>query len=246
MRKRVVGIIPARYGSTRLPAKPLLLVKGKYLIEHVYRQVKKSKKLDDVIIATDDIRIVTAARKFGAKVALTSKSCSSGTDRLAEVAKKIEKKADVLINIQGDEPKISPVLIDKLASELLRDSDLDMVTAAYPIKNSAELDDPNVVKVVLNKNSNALYFSRYCIPFKREDAVKTSSKLWLKHLGIYGYRRKFLLKYSSWKQTPLEKIEKLEQLRVLENGHKIKVIISRKDSFGVDTPEDVKRIGKII
>lgn len=239
---KIIGVIPARYSSTRFPGKPLALIKGKSLIERVWRQVKKSKQLDAVVIATDDERISAVAAGFGAEVIMTSQNCSSGTDRLAEVAITYGKSAAVFINIQGDEPLISPSLIDSLVLAFKNNSHIDSVTAAYPFKNLDEINNPNSVKVVLDCDNHALYFSRCPIPYNRSDLHFR----YLKHIGIYGYKRDFLLKFSSWDQTPLEKIEQLEQLRILEKGHKMKVVISRNDSHGVDVPSDIKKIERLI
>ncbi len=237
------GVIPARYGSTRFPGKPLALIKGLTLIEHVWRRAKKSRKLDEVIVATDDRRIFEHARGFGAKAVMTSNHARSGTDRIAEVARRIGGgRKDIFINIQGDEPLISPRLIDRLVGELEKDPGLPVVTAAYPIAARHELNDPNVVKAALDPDGYALYFSRFPIPFER----KKSAIAHLKHLGIYGYRRDFLLRFASMKRTPLESTEELEQLRVLENGFRIKAVISRTNSFGVDTPRDIRKIERII
>ncbi|MCB4792490.1 MAG: 3-deoxy-manno-octulosonate cytidylyltransferase [Elusimicrobia bacterium] len=239
---KIIGVIPARYDSTRLPGKPLIKIKGQYLIERVYRQALKSKTLDDIIIATDDRRIEAVCKTFGAKTLMTSRACRTGTDRLAEVARKLNKEAGILINIQGDEPLISPFLIDNIAKAIRSDKGIVMATAAYHIKVKQEIRDPNVVKVVFDKDKNAVYFSRFPIPFNRGYG-KTKH---YKHIGIYAYRKDFILRFSALKQTPLEKAEKLEQLRALENGYKIKVIISAVDSFGVDIPEDIKKIEKML
>lgn len=237
-----LGVIPARYESTRFPGKPLALIAGQTLIERVWIQAKKCRRLDDVIIATDDKRILSHAKDLGAKAVMTSRSCSSGTDRIAEAVRIYGKKVDVVINIQGDEPLIAPKLIDALALELAKDSGIECVTAAYPLIKEQDILNPNIAKLVLDSNGCALYFSRSPIPFDREKCYNN----YLKHIGIYGYRRKFLLEFSTWKQTPLEKSEMLEQLRILENGHNIKVVISPYDSFGVDLPQDVSKIEKIL
>lgn len=258
---KIIGIIPSRYASSRFPGKPLALIAGKSLIERVWRQAKKSRLLSEVIIATDDKRIQTAAEAFGAKVVMTSKKCKSGTDRLAEAARKAAKNARVIINIQGDEPVISPGLIDSVARCFIKDAKLAAVTAAYPVIDKNEFNSPNVVKVVLDSKKNALYFSRYPVPFlriatehQRGSAASLECHkrrpnlpvLHYKHIGIYGYKRCFLLKFSGWRQSPLERTEQLEQLRLLENGERLKVVISNTDSFGVDVPADIKKIERII
>jgi 3-deoxy-manno-octulosonate cytidylyltransferase (CMP-KDO synthetase) len=239
---RVIGVIPARYASTRFPGKPLALIKGRTLIERVWRQARMSRELDDVIVATDDRRIVAAVTAFGGRAVLTSRACTSGTDRMAEVAGRVEKKADIFINIQGDEPLISPLLIDRLVLTLRQNPAVMAVTAVYPMNVPEERQDPNVVKVVTDRQGFALYFSRYPVPFARSAAMVRL----FKHLGIYGYRRDFLIRFASWKQTPLEKAECLEQLRILEMGYRVKTIVARRDSFGVDVPGDVVKIERLI
>lgn len=237
---KIIGVIPSRYGSTRFPGKPLFLIKGKTLVERVYRQARKAKFLDDVVIATDDRRIFTAAEGFGARVVMTSPRCKSGTDRLAEVARKYFKPSDVLVNIQGDEPLISPVLIDKIAREFIDNAKLDMATAVCRVKDKKDALNPNIVKAVIDRNGYALYFSRAAIPFTRSGF---KGQLY-KHIGIYGYRAEFLARFSKWPQAMLEKTEMLEQLRALENGVRIKTVISVIDSAGVDVPSDIKKIEK--
>ena len=239
---KIVGIIPARYDSTRFQGKPLALIAGTSLIERVWHRAKKSRKLSEVYIATDDLRIKKAAEGFGAKVVMTSKACRSGTDRLAEAVRKTAKAADIVINIQGDEPLIPPGLIDGIAASLIKDPGLCAATAAFAIRDRKELANPNVVKVVFDGEFNALYFSRYPVPFPRRHA----SPIGYKHIGIYGYRRGFLLKFALWPQTPLEKAEQLEQLRILEMGERIRVVISDSDSFGVDVPADIRKIERLI
>ena len=239
--KRIVAVIPSRFASTRLPGKPLILINGISLIERVWKQVRKCRKIDEIIVATDDKRIFYHVTGFGGKAVMTSVGCKSGTDRLCEVARRFEKSAYAFINVQGDEPLISPKLVDTIAEEL-RAGKTEMATAGFPLKDKELIGNPNVVKVVLDKFKNAVYFSRSPIPYSRQKG-KTFV---LKHIGIYGYTRNFLLKYSSFSQTPLELSEQLEQLRVIENGYKIKVIISKVDSAGVDTPEDIKRVEKIL
>ena len=237
-----IGIIPSRFASKRFPGKPLALIKGKTLIERVWQRAKKSRFLDEVVIATDDRRIFDAAGSFNAKAVMTSRKCRSGTDRLAEVARKKGKKFGIFINIQGDEPLISPELIDSLVSALKKDPATQIVTAVYPIRDKRELADPNVVKAVLDKKGFAVYFSRSPVPFNRRGGPVR----YYKHLGIYGYQRAFLKGFASLSQTPLEKAEQLEQLRILENGFKIKAVVSKRDSFGVDVPSDIKKIERMV
>ncbi|MEO7932262.1 MAG: 3-deoxy-manno-octulosonate cytidylyltransferase [Chthoniobacterales bacterium] len=230
----IVGIIPARWNSTRFPGKPLALIAGKPLVQRVWEQCAKAKELDRLIIATDDERIADAAADFGAEVAMTRPDHPSGSDRLAEVAQGLE--AEAVLNIQGDEPLIDPDLIDRLAATLRCNSTLEMVTAATVSADPAALDNPNVVKVVLAQNGDALYFSRSRIPYQRDLGA---SPVVYRHQGIYGYRRDFLLQFVRWPQSTLEKTEQLEQLRALENGARIRVLITEHEAQGVDSPEDV-------
>jgi 3-deoxy-manno-octulosonate cytidylyltransferase (CMP-KDO synthetase) len=234
-------VIPARWASTRLPAKPLLPLAGKPLVRHVWERCSKVRGVDAVIIATDDMRIAEAAFEFGAEVAMTSPRHPSGTDRIAEVAKNLAG-FDIVLNVQGDEPFIQPALIEKLAAALREDKKLEMSTAACALDPTG-LANPNCVKVVTDLAGNALYFSRAPIPCDRDGDANPSR---LRHLGIYGYRRKFLLDFVKWKQTPLEKSEKLEQLRALEHGAKIRVIKTKPAGPGIDTPEDLKAAEKFL
>ena len=242
---KVVGIIPARYASTRFPGKPLAPVAGKPLIRRVVEQCQKAKSLSEIIVATDDSRIAEVAQKF-CRVEITSPTHPSGSDRIAEVVGKIS--CDAAVNIQGDEPLIDPSVIDSVASAL---TNCEMSTAATRIKNPAELDNPNVVKVVVNAAGRALYFSRRTIPYLREAASGSTSEqlaafAFLKHLGIYGYRRETLLRLVKFPVSPLENAEKLEQLRALENGIQIAVVKVDYDSVGVDTPEDVEWVERYL
>ncbi len=234
-----IAIIPARWGSTRFPGKILHPILGKPLIQHVWERCQKAKSVSQTIIATDDIRIAEAAFNFGAEVSLTSPKHPSGTDRIAEVAARLPKTARHIINVQGDEPALDPRLIDRLVETLSRHPKLEMVTAASPFAHEADAANPNNVKVVTALDDRALYFSRSLIPFDRDGYKKKPKLLW--HIGIYGYRRDFLMQYVRWKPTPLELTEKLEQLRALEHGASIQVVTTRRHSVGVDTPEDVKR-----
>jgi len=234
---KALGVIPARWSSTRFPGKPLHPLAGKPLLQHVWERCRRSKKLDQVIVATDDFRIAEAAFAWGAEVAMTSARHSSGTDRIAEVAAKAKQFAHI-INIQGDEPMIDPRLIDRLVRELQRDRKLEMVTAAHPFSDPREAESPHQVKVVLNQKGEALYFSRAPIP--------ASLSLHLRHQGIYGYTRNLLLRFVRWKVSPLERAESLEQLRALENGVRIKVVMTDSGSPGVDTPEDARVIERLM
>jgi len=236
---KVLAVIPARYGSTRLPHKVLLHQTGKYLVQHTYEQVRKARLVDQSLIATDDLRIIEATDSFGAIAVLTSRRHRSGTDRIAAVAKTLNY--EIIVNIQADEPEIAPSAIDK-AVTLAKQYGVDIATLATPIKNAAELSDPSKAKVVLDKDGFALYFSRAPIPFDRDAPRRTHGAL--RHIGIYAYKRDALLRFSQLKPTHLEQTEQLEQLRALENGFRIKVGIVKTASFGIDTPEDYKKFVK--
>src|ERR1017187_5671603 len=241
----IVGIVPARYASTRFPGKPLVLIAGKPLIQHVVEQCQKAKSLGEIIVATDDARITDAMKKF-CRVEMTRPEHPSGTDCIAEVAARC--RCDAVVNVQGDEPLMDPAVIDAVAGALAQD---EMSTAATPIKNPDEYDNPNVVKVVVNAVGRALYFSRRTIPYLREAASRSVSEQlaafpFLKHLGIYGYRRETLLRLVKFPVSPLENAEKLEQLRALENGIQIAVVKVDYNSVGVDVPDDVKRVEQLL
>lgn len=233
----ITVIIPARWASTRFPGKPLVPLRGKPLVQHVWERAGRAKRVGRIIIATDDMRIAEAAFDFGAEVALTSPKHPTGTDRLAEVVQQL-KSASIILNVQGDEPDIAPSTIDRLAEALQDDPKLGMVTAANPLTDPADVQDPNVVKVVTDLAGRALYFSRSVIPYDRDGRGRVR---YLRHQGIYGYRRKVLLAFVKWKPTPLEQAEKLEQLRALEHGIAIGVIVVRRGSVGVDVPGDVAK-----
>jgi 3-deoxy-manno-octulosonate cytidylyltransferase (CMP-KDO synthetase) len=241
---KIVGIIPARFASTRFPGKPLALVAGKPLIQHVVEQCQKAKSLSEIIVATDDTRIWEVAQNF-CRVEMTRPEHPSGSDRIAEVVERCD--CDAVVNIQGDEPLIDPNVIDAVANALAQS---EMSTAATPIKNFPDLDNPNVVKVVFNAAGYALYFSRRTIPYLREAARGSSEPLgaflFWKHLGIYGYRRGTLLRLVKFPVSRLENAEKLEQLRALENGILIAVVKVDHDSVGVDAPEDVAKVEAIL
>ncbi len=242
---KILGIIPARFASTRFPGKPLALIAGKPLIQHVVEQCQKAKSLSDVIVATDDTRIWEVAQNF-CHVEMTRPEHPSGSDRIAEVAERCG--GDAVVNIQGDEPLMDPAVIDSVANAL---ANSEMSTAAAPIKHLDELDNPNVVKVVVNAASRALYFSRRTIPYLREAASRPvieqlAAFPFLKHLGIYGFRRETLLRLVKFPVSSLESAEKLEQLRALENGIQIAVVNVDYDSIGVDMPEDVARVEAIL
>ncbi len=234
---KIVGIIPARWASTRFPGKPLHVIAGKPLIQHVWERCQEAACLDQTIIATDDMRIAETAFAFGAEVALTGGYHLSGTDRIAEVTEGLRSRVSHVINIQGDEPAISPALIGRLASALLENKAASMVTAASVISDLVELQNPNCVKVVLAKNGNALYFSRSPIP--HATGGDTAGVVFYRHQGIYGYERRFLARFVRWEPSNYERIERLEQLRALEHGVPVQVLITDHPSLGVDSPEDV-------
>lgn len=238
----VTAIIPARWASTRFPGKPLVKLRGKPLLQHVWERARRAKLVDRVIVATDDMRIAEAAFDFGAEIALTSPEHPTGTDRLAEVAAEL-KSAPIILNVQGDEPDIAPSTIDRLARALQQDPKLGMVTAANPITNGADIRNPNVVKVVTDLHGRALYFSRSIIPYDRDGR---GGMRYVRHQGIYGYRRKVLLDFVKWKPTPLEQAEKLEQLRALEHGVSIGVIVVKHGSVGVDVPGDLAKAARML
>ena len=242
---KALGIIPSRYGSSRFPGKPLHLLCGKPLVAWVVEAVKKAKTLDDVIVATDDERIVAAVEAHGGKAVMTPSELPSGTDRIACAAGDFADD-DILVNIQGDEPLISPDLIEALVGRMKEGSKWDMATAVTPIKSLDDLNAKTVVKVVLDRDDGALYFSRAPIPCDRDHEPDIKSGLWVRHLGIYAYRGAFLKKYISEPPCDLEKTEKLEQLRALWMGAKIAVIRTDDEGVGVDTPEDAVRIEAIL
>ncbi len=232
-------VIPARYASTRLPGKPLADIAGKPMIQRVYEQVSKAKNPALVIVATDDQRVFDKVESFGGTALMTQPNHPTGTDRLAEVASH-HQDIDVIINVQGDEPLIDADVIDQLAELFLEDADLQMATVASPLLEE-EYDEPSAVKVICNKRGDAMYFSRSLIPYPRHAFINPP----MKHVGIYAYRRQFLLDYAKMDPTPAEETESLEQLRALENGNAIRVIKTDKRFVGVDTPEDLERVNAI-
>jgi 3-deoxy-manno-octulosonate cytidylyltransferase (CMP-KDO synthetase) len=236
----IVGIIPVRWGSTRFPGKPLYGIAGKPLVRHVWERCLEADCFDRIIIATDDMRIAEAGFNFGAEIAVTATDHPSGTDRIAEVARKL-KKASIIFNIQGDEPLIEPTLLEQLARKLQRSPQIQIITAAAPL-SPAEISSEQNVKVVFDRHGDALYFSRSSIPFRRgASEIRT-----YRHLGIYGYRRRALLDFVKTPPGMLERAEQLEQLRALENGMKIRVVISETSSPGVDTPEEATEVERLI
>jgi 3-deoxy-manno-octulosonate cytidylyltransferase (CMP-KDO synthetase) len=239
----VVIVIPARFGSTRLPGKPLVSLAGKPMIQRVYERAKLASQADRVIVATDDERIVKAVESFGGAACMTRPEHRTGTARVAEVA--AHEKGDVFVNVQGDEPLLDPVAVDAAINALLEEPAAAIATVATPIKTPADIMDPNVVKTVLDFDNNGMYFSRAPIPWVRDTASKIQVRH-LKHLGLYVFQRDALLEYPTLPQGELERIEQLEQLRWLENGWKIRVAEVEHDAVSVDVPEDVARVEKLL
>ncbi|MFA6349629.1 MAG: 3-deoxy-manno-octulosonate cytidylyltransferase [Candidatus Omnitrophota bacterium] len=234
-----IGIIPARYQSSRFEGKVLTDIMGKPMIQHVWERAKQAKVLDDLIIACDDERVASVAKDFGAKVVMTSKNHACGTDRIAEVINPLDVK--YIINIQGDEPLVHPVMIDTVGRALMENKNISMATLKKKITDPADLEDPHVVKVVVDKNDFALYFSRSRIPYQAANS-EVKEPIYYKHIGLYGYTKDFLFVFKNFPESSLEKIERLEQLRVLEEGFRIKVIETKYDTIGVDTPQDLDKV----
>ena len=235
----VLCVIPARYASTRLPGKPLKDIAGKPMVCRVYDRAAQAEKVSDTLVATDDVRILTAVQEHGGRAMMTRKDHPTGTDRLAEVAS-AHPEADLIVNVQGDEPLIEPSLIDRLVDVFEEEPDLPMATVMTKITDEEEQRNPNNVKVVTNKDGYALYFSRSLLPYPRHVGCPV-----YKHIGIYAYRRDFLLRYAAMAPTPLETAESLEQLRALENGYRIKVVETEAQFVGVDTAEDLEKVNAI-
>jgi 3-deoxy-manno-octulosonate cytidylyltransferase (CMP-KDO synthetase) len=244
---KIIAVIPARYGSTRFPGKALASINGKPMIQWVYERTKRSALIDHVVVATDDDRILSMVKSFGGDAVMTSPAHPTGTDRIAEVVRNME--CDLVVNVQGDEPLIQHEMIDQAITPLVNDSSIPMGTLCRRIESREEAVDPNVVKVVLDNNGFALYFSRAPIPWDRErwsgrtvlNELPLSAVMY-KHIGLYVYRRNFLLDYSHMPQTVLEDIEKLEQLRALEHGYRVRTVVTEYESFGVDIPDDLSKI----
>lgn len=248
-----IVIIPARYSSSRFPGKPLCLLFDKPVIRHVYERAKAASLVEEVFVATDDRRIYDAVEGFGGKAIMTSGEHQSGTDRIAEAVLQLQPSSDIIVNVQGDEPMIEPGMVDDVIRLLLEDKDASIGTLARRIEDPGDVEDPNIVKVVFSSDGNALYFSRAAIPYHRDSqelrnnsqlSTPNSELFYYKHIGIYSYRKDVLLKFSKLPQTRLEDIEKLEQLRALENGFRIKVKETVFETIGVDTPADLERVRK--
>lgn len=241
----VLVVIPARYGSTRFPGKMLASLRGYPLVYHTYQQATKAKCVKEVLVATDDERIRTALEPLGVPVVMTSPNHASGTDRIAEVAR--SRTESIIVNVQGDEPLLLPSCIDATVQPLMENASIMMSTACRAISDPDLIQNPNIVKVVFNKNGFALYFSRLPIPYIRDPEQRTNiNGVYWQHIGLYAYRREFLLHISQLPPSPLEQWEKLEQLRVLENGYSIAVVQTEYDAIGVDTPEDLERVEQIL
>ncbi len=240
---KVIVVIPARYGSTRLAGKPLISLAGKPMIQRVYERAKLAARVNRVIVATDDERIVKAIEAFGGEARMTRSEHRTGTERVAEVAAR--EQGDVFVNVQGDEPLLDPNAIDVAVNSLLEEPQASISTVATPIKTPGDIMDPNVVKVVLDFDGNAIYFSRAPIPWVRDTASKIQVRH-LKHLGLYVFQRDALLEYPTLPQGELERVEQLEQLRWMENGWKIRVTEVEHDAISVDVPEDVARVERLL
>jgi 3-deoxy-manno-octulosonate cytidylyltransferase (CMP-KDO synthetase) len=245
MSSRIIGMIPARYGSTRFPGKPLALIAGKSLIQRTYENAKQCALLDDLIIATDDMRIFEHVSQFGGKAVMTSPDCPNGTERLAEAIRMHAADVDIVVNIQGDEPCMEREVIEKVVDLLDQDELAVMSTAVIKIQSEDDAYNRSVNKCVIDQNNNALYFSRSLIPGGHSGKWR-SDITYYKHLGIYCYRRDFLLHYAELAPTPLQQAEDLEQLKVLEHGFRIKAAVVESRSIGVDTPDDIKKIERMI
>lgn len=243
MKPRTVGIIPARYASSRFPGKALADLAGKPMVQHVVERAGRASLLDAVLVATDDTRIAEAVQRFGGQARMTSPKHPSGTDRIAEVVGDLD--CDLIVNIQGDEPLIEPAVIDQAVLPLVQDASVEMGTLARPM-GLDEAADPSKVKVVVDRRGFALYFSRSRIPYIRDDTPPPTARPFLLHMGLYVYRRDTLLRLAALPPTPLEEQERLEQLRALEHGIGIRVVVTEHESFGVDTPADLERVRRMV
>ena len=237
---KAIGLIPARYASRRLPGKPLLQIAGRTMIEHVHDRAQQAVSLDEVIVATDDDRVREAVEAFGGRAVMTRADHVCGTDRIAEAAADLE--ADVIVNIQGDEPLLDPVEIDNVVEPFRFREDLEMATLGAPLSDPAAIENPDNVKVVVDQEGYALYFSRLPIPFHRSGEAAPATL----HVGLYAFRRDFLLRFSRLPPTPLERCERLEQLRALENGYRILVVPTQHEAVGVDTEEDLEMVRRLL
>ena len=244
----VIGVIPARYASKRLTGKPLIDLYGKPMVQHTYERASRAKSLDAVLVATDDGRIYQAVKQFGGTAVMTPTTCNSGSDRIAYVLREMFD-TDIVVNIQVDEPLLAPEMIDDAVRALTEDKAIQVATLVKRITDPSDLRNMNIPKVVLDKENFALYFSRAIIPSPRDDGNAHEwlrKRVYYKHIGLYVYRREFLIKFSEMEPTTLEEVEQLEQLRILENGYRIKCTITDRESISVDTPKDLERIRELI
>ncbi|MCP4744608.1 MAG: 3-deoxy-manno-octulosonate cytidylyltransferase [Desulfobacteraceae bacterium] len=239
---RIAAVIPSRFGSSRFEGKPLAMIDGCSMIQRVYDSAAKAAKVDTVVVATDDDRILKAVSQFGGRAVMTSSKCRSGTDRVAEAARLLAlANEDIVINVQGDQPLVNPLCFDQVVAPLIQAPEIGMSTLAFKIVDQQEYTNPKDCKLVMDRQGFALYFSRQAIPCARDQGLAFDA---FKHLGVYAYTHRFLKQFTQWPIGQLENIEKLEQLRTLENGHRIKVVITEYDSPEVDLPEDILRIEK--
>ena len=243
---KALGVIPARYGSTRFPGKPLSQIVDKPMIQHVYERASLAEKLDKIIVATDDKRIFETVRDFNGEVVMTDSDIQTGTDRVYEASKALD--FDIVLNIQGDEPLIDPDLLDSIVSEFEKDNKVYVVTPIKKVKNIDELQNPNMARVVVDKNGFAVYFSRASIPYNRDKDISEwlDNDVYYRHIGVYGFKKFFLQKFVDMGTSELENIEKLEQLRILENSFKIKTVLTDYNPVCVDIPEDLKKIEELL
>ncbi len=241
---RVVAVIPARYASSRFPGKALADLAGKPMVQHVVERAAQAKTVGRVLVATDDERIAAAVRAFGTEAVLTDPGHPSGTDRIAEAIREV--RCDLVVNVQGDEPLLPPEMVDEAVEPFFADPALEMGTVCRAIEDPRDVADPNVVKVVRDLQGYALYFSRSPVPHTRDGQRQAGGAQPCKHIGLYVYRRAFLFRFTAWKPTPLEEAERLEQLRALEHGVRIRVVETRHDSVGVDTPDDLARVQRLL
>jgi len=245
-KSKVLGVIPARFGSVRFPGKPLAEISGKTLIQRTFENAKRCTLFGEIVVATDDERIAEHVASFGGKAIMTSEECPTGTERIAEaVGKGGFDDVEIVVNVQGDEPTLEPQVIERVITELANDPKAVMSTVVVKIQSEEEANDHHVVKCVIDEDSHALYFSRALIPSGKTGKWREDFTYY-KHIGLYGFRREFLLRYSDLEPTPLQKAEDLEQLKVLEHGHKIKVAIVDSEAIGVDTPEDLQKLKKLL
>ncbi len=240
----VIAVIPARYASTRFPGKAIAPLAGKPMTAHTYERARQASLVDHTIVATEDERVIEALKGWDIPCELTRADHPSGTDRIAEVAARLD--ADILVNVQGDEPLIAPETIDAVIRPLLDEPDISMATARRRLTSPESIQDPNIVKVVTDRRGRALYFSRWPIPYVRDDADADGGHTHWQHIGLYAYRRGFLIEYANMPPTPLELLERLEQLRALENGYDIAVVETTHESIGVDTPEDLELVEALL